>query len=29
MRREGVEASDITLKTLSVQLTLEDLFNEL
>ena len=29
MRREGVEASGITLKTLSVRLTLEDLFNEL
>ena len=29
IKREGVEASDFTLKTLSVRLTLEDLFNEL
>ena len=29
IKMEGVEASDLTLKTLSVRLTLEDLFNEL
>ena len=29
INREGVEACDFTLKTLSVRLTLEDLFNEL
>ena len=29
IKREGVEASDFTLRTLSVRLTLEDLFNEL
>ena len=29
IKRGGVEASDFTLKTLSVRLTLEDLFNEL
>ena len=29
IKMEGIEASDLTLKTLSVRLTLEDLFNEL